>query len=353
MACYSTDGYYTAGLCEALLVNLDNYVSSGNVPAMKRSKTGYLDAILSPLNNAGTIATYPIQDGSKKRTVRVKYTTRATESAVSDTITLDCDADYYDDFKEEYVEADQEVSISFGIKEDAVKDVCEGINDLTDLFIMNKLDALSRKVNEKLLTLQATNFGKNYGNGGATTAKTVTVLKADGSPNTGGLQDIIQDYQESNEYVGTPMIVGNGNIAKHLNAIQSGCCNDAGVDLAGMLRISDLQGASYFQDTQATSVWGAQDFAVIAPGTVKFLQWNRYNGDMIKTGTDFSHTTFTDPRNGLVYDLKVFYDKCSEEWRFKISLSYGLFFIPADAWCDDDSLIGTNGTARYTGAQAS
>lgn len=363
MACYSSDGYYTAGICQAINAYLSDYVSQGNLPSAKRTKTGFLDAIMSPMNSTDSISMFSLNGGeganaSKKRTVRVQYHTRATESIVStssDTIT-DCTTDYFDDLKEVDVEAEYSVHAKWGIKADAVKDICYGdMSQMQNIFLFNKLDALVTAINRQLITVQSTNFGINYGNSPASTAaKTVTVLKADGSPYTGGLQTIIQDYEENNEYVGTPMIIGNGNIGKHLKAIASGCCNDAGVDLARMLQISDLAGASYFNDTQAlTSVLGAERFIVMAPGTTKFVGWNRYKGDAVRlNGETSSVYTIIDPISGIEFDFKVTYDVCTEEYVFQLYKNFNLFNIPADAWCDDDVRKGTNGTALYVGAQA-
>lgn len=362
MACYSSDGYYTAGICQALNAYLSDYVSQGNLPSAKRTKTGFLDAILSPLNGSDNIRMFSLNGGeganaSKKRTVRVQYHSRATESIVDeeDTIT-DCTATYFDDLKETDVEADLVVHAKWGIKADAVKDICYGdMAQIQNIFLMNKFDALVTQINKKLITAQSTNFGINYGNSPASaTAKTVTVLKADGSPYTGGLQTIIQDYEELNEYVGTPMIIGNGNIGKHLKAIASGCCNDQGVDLARMLQISDLAGVSYFNDTQGlTSVLGAERFIVMAPGTTKFVGWNRYKGDAVRLNGEVSSTyTLIDPLSGIEFDFKVTYDSCTEEYVFQLYKNFNLFNIPSDAWCTDDARKGTNGTALYIGAQA-
>lgn len=362
--CYSSDGYYTAGICQALDAYLSDYVSAGNLPSAKRTKTGFLDAIMSPLNGTDSIQMFSLNGGeganlSKKRTVRVQYHTRATESIVSDssdTIT-DCTTDYYDDLKEVDVEAQYSVHAKWGIKADAVKDICYGdMAQLQNIFIMNKMDALVSAINKQLITVQSTNFGINYGNDPASAAaKSVTVLKADGSPNTAGLQEIIQDYQELNEYVGTPFIIGNGNIGKHLKAVASGCCNDQGVDLARMLQISDLAGAAYFQDVQGlNAVLGAEKFIVMAPGTTKFVGWNRYKGDAVRLNGETSSTyTLIDPISGIEFDFKVTYDVCTEEYVFQLYKNFNLFNIPADAWCADDSRIGTNGTALYTGVQAS
>lgn len=345
---YNSTGIYSAGLCESILTSLDEYAKINN-PATLRTPIGFLEGITSPLNKVGGVELVPIQQGSKKRTVRVKWMTRATEDMVSDVATNGCETELYDDFQEEDIEVTLFSEISWGLDQSAITAICESNSEMVAKTMALKFDAISKNINKKLLAKLAANFGENKRTG-LTTATDVEMLTATSAASQEGIQDLISDYQEYNQFMGTPILVGSGNVAKALSTIATGCCNQEGVDI---LQLSNTLGFSYFKDYTIQSVLGANQFAILAPDTTHFVEWNKYVGDNDKTVGSTSMTTIRDPRNGILYDMKVHYDECEEQWVLTLSKQYDLFQTPVAAFDPADELYGVNGSLRYTATKAS
>lgn len=344
---YNSNGAYTAGLCEAILASLSNHTGVNN-PMTRRTPVGYVEALISPFNLGG-VEVYPVQDGAKQRQVRVKYMTRTTEDGLSDTRSEDCSFDYYDDFVETNVDLDEYVERTWALDKYQMKDICENPNEMVAMTLQTKIDAVVKNINKRLLAKQAANFGVNIRVGDAN-ATNVEVLTTTSAAAQGGIQDLVQDYTEYNQYEGTPILVGSGNIARALSTIETGCCNQEGVD---MLALTNTLGFSYFLDTTIQGVLGANQFAIIAPGTTQFIGWDEYVGTGITTFPTSSTTTIVDPRTGMTLDFKVVYDECKEKWFLKLSKHFDLFTLPADSMEADDELYGATGTLRYTATQAS
>ncbi len=344
---YNSNGSYTAGLCEAILTSLGNHTGVNN-PMTRRTPVGYLESLISPFNLGG-VEVYPVQDGAKQRQVRVKYMTRATEDGVSDTRSDDCSFDYFDDFVEENVNIQEYAEWVWALDKYQMKDICENPDQMVAMTLQTKIDSLVKNINKRLLAKQAAAFGTNIRTGDAN-ATNVEVLTATSAASQEGIQDLVQDYTEYNQYNGTPILVGSGNIARALSTIETGCCNQEGVD---MLALTNTLGFSYFLDTTIQGVLGANQFAIIAPGTTHFIGWDEYKGDSVTTFPTSSTTTIVDPRTGMTLDFKVVYDECKEKWFLKLSKHFDLFTLPVDSSEADDELYGTTGTLRYTATKAS
>lgn len=345
---YNNKGSYTAGLCEAILTSLSQH-SGANNPMTKRTPVGYVESLISPFNFADGVQVIPVQVGTKLRQVRIKYMTRATEDIISDTRSEDCTFDYYDDFVEETVTLQEYAEVVWALDKYDMRDICESPDEMVSMTLQNKIDALIKNINKRLLAKQALNFGTNIRTGSAA-ATDVQVLTSTSAADQVGLQDLIQDYTEYNQYAGTPILVGSGNIARALATIETGCCNQEGVD---MLALSNTLGFSYFLDTTIQGVLGSNQFAILAPGTTHFLGWNEYEGYNVTNYPTSSTTTIVDPRTGLDLDFKLVYDDCKEKWFLKLSKHFDLFTQPADAMDASDELYGTTGTLRYTATKAS
>ena len=345
---YSSNGVYTEGLCEAILTSLSQFTGENN-PATNRTPVGFVESLISDANMTGAIQKLPVQDGSKQKRVRVKYMTRATEDIVSDTRSTDCTFDYYDDFVETDVDLELYSEVTWAIDKYQMKDICEGRDEMVAMTVQNKIDALMQNINKRLLARQAANFGVNIRTG-ASTATDVEVLTSTSAANQEGFQDIVQDYQEYNLFKGTPILVGSGNIARAFATIETGCCNQEGVDI---LALTNTLGFSYYLDTTLQASLGSNQFVVYAPGSTHLVEWNEYLGENITTYPTSSTTTIVDPRSGMLLDLKVVYDECKEKWFFKLSKHFDLFNTPVDAYDAADPLYGINGTLRYTATKAS
>lgn len=352
MAGYNSDGVFTAAICENLLIGLDQVTKNENLPSARRSYLGYLEALRSSLNTSGVeITPIPVQDGTKHKIVRIAYNQRVIENEVDAQESTDCTPPRYPDFIETTFDVDKFAQYEFGLSQRQATLICQGGNndELINRFIMQAFDAINRKINRTILTTQTSGFGFNYGNtpGSATTKSINVLVGSTGAPLATGIQTLKQDYYEKNQYAGTPLVIGAGNIMKYYDTIATGCCNQDGVD---MMAYAGKYGAAFFLDTLVESVVGTNQFIVLAPGMLQFVPFLRYvDYNAGQMGTAFN-TTITDPRTGMVYDMKVDVDGCNEKYYVRISLNYGLWIQPTDTFHQDDPLYRTNGSTRYTAA---
>ena len=339
---YNSTGVFTAGKCLNELMELQS--TSGMNAAKKRSKLGYLEAINSPLN-IGMQSQIPVQNGSKKRVVELRWRQRTIETQVFTSESGSCTSDNYPDFNSELFEVDKYVEYKFALNTKEFKEVCEGRGKFIQDSLENSYDAIARVINKESLTEQATEFGINLRTG-VSTATTVDVFPAaTGAPNAAALQTLMADFEVENEMSGTPIWIGAGNIYKYWKTLEQACCNDAGIN---MLDLSNSLGYAPFTDTTMKQVLNTDEFIVLEQGSVQFVPFNDYVGeDVTSAGDSVARGTITDSKTGITYDIKVLQDDCSDDWVVKLSLHYGIFFQPLSAYQFDDPLYGTRGSLLY------
>lgn len=344
---YNSTGAFTAGKCLNNLINLESIKGDNFYATKKRSKIGYLEAITSPLNTMG-MEQLPIQEGTKERVVEVRWNQRAISSQVNESDDGSCDTDEFPDFNSTIFTITKYVDTKFALNFKEFKQVCMGRSEFWQKIINARFDALAKTINGAILAEQLTNFGVNHATGSSAT-KSVTVFPAaTGAPNASALQELMSDYEVENEFVGSPMIIGAGNIYKYWKTLEAGCCNDAGVN---MMDLTNSLGWSPFIDKQVDTIIGANQFVMMEPHSVQFVPFNDYVGeDATEAGSSVARGTVTDPKTGIEYDIKVLQDDCSDKWNVIISLHYDIFFTPLSQYQVDDPLYGSNGTLRYTAA---
>jgi hypothetical protein len=343
---YNSDGVFTAGTCLDKIQQLADIRGDQFSPMMKRSKLGYLEGLTSPLNMQGAQITP--QEGSKNRTVLVRWRQRTIQSRVDSTRSGTCTSTDYPDFNEEYVSLSKDIEYKFALNTSEFKKVCEGRSKFLEDTLALSFDAMARDINQALLTEQLTNFGINIATGDSDSQSITVFPAATGAPNASALQTLLADYDLDNEFTGSPMIIGGGNIYRFWKTLEQSCCNDGGVN---MLELSNSIGYSPFADTMVDGVIGANEFIVMEPTSTQFLTFNDYVGeDVTSSGTSVARGTVRDPKTGILYDIKVLQDDCSDDWVVKLNLTYDIWYQPLDTYHFDDHLYGTNGTLRYTAA---
>lgn len=340
---YNSTGTFSAGICVERLLGLADIKGDFNNPLFKRSPLGYVEALTSPLNRTGV--SIEKQDGAKEKTVRIKWMQRDIQTQVRQAKPSTCSEGDYADFEEETVTVSNYAYRSMKFKTAEIKKICEGRTDFMSMRLRAAFDAITREINETILTDQALNFGTNIRTG-LTTASDLTVFPAaTGAPNARPLQILKNDYNVRNQFVGNMMLIGAGNIYDYWTTLESSCCNDGGVD---MLALSNRLGWSPFIDTQIETVLGTNHFMVMEPGAAQLITFNEYVGeDATEAGDSVQRRTIVDPRTGITYDLKVLQDDCSDDWTIIIGVNYDIWFTPITQYHWDDPLYGTRGTLRY------
>jgi len=347
---YNSTGAFTAGKCLNALKKLSEIKGGQFSAAKKRSKLGYLEAINSPLNMSGQMQ-LPVQQGSKRRIVEIRWRQRAIESQIEETLSGTCTSTDFPDFNSELFEVTKNVERKFALNSTEFKLVCEGRSEFINETIELTYDAMARKINSALLTEQLTNFGINIASGSSASTSVTVFPAATGAPNAAALQTLMAEYDLDNEMVGNPIWIGGGNIYRFWKTLQQACCNDGGVN---MLDLSNSLGYAPFADTMVDSVIGSNQFIVMEPQSVQFVPFNDYVGeDATSSGTSVARGTITDSKTGITYDIKVLQDDCADNWVVILRLNYDIFFQPGEAFHADDHLFGTNGTLRYTAAASS
>ena len=345
MAGYNSNGTFTAGTCVELLRDLTDIDGNFASPFLQRSPLGGIEFLMSSLNTEGT-EIIPVQQGDKRKTVRIKYRNRTIESQIREDDNALCTIDDYPDYNDTLFDVTKKVTHTFGLNEDEVALLCEGQGQFIADTLAGEFDAFARKINREYLETQNVNFGINVATG-STASQSVGVFDATtGAPNARALQILLNDYSFSNEASGRPHIIAGRRIGDFLTTIANGCCNDGGVNI---LDFANSLGAFRWNDVMIDSVLPADgQFVVMQAGRTQFVPVTKYVGERTSQQATFSRGTITDPRTGITYNLKVEFDTCDEVWAVTISLDYDFWFQPDDAFQVDDPLHGVNGTWNYT-----
>lgn len=335
---------FTEGLCPNIQQKLINIHRDG-APALQRTPVGYIDAILSPENTSG-FEKIQTNDGSgKRRIVTITYFQRGIPTDTTSDPSLFCTADIEPAPFEVEIEAENWLSLkALVFNEEEMRKIC----DPDDMWIANimdaYLDALAVQLDVEALTLQAANFG-NFIDG---TNTVHTIYPLDDNLNAQPVAEalMLREYQDINGK-GTPLVVAAGNMDIYGRLVNIGCCNTGGVD------VSKGSAYNYYYDRNVGAAFGDNnDFAVLQPGAVQLVTWNRFVGPYAKKSMEWEKSTLTDPKTGITYDMIVHYEPCAgdaAEGRYIINLGlyYNVYFMPADAYQAGDELFGVNGTLYF------
>lgn len=364
------------GFCPALLLDI-NDVAGSNAPDRRLHIAGFLamlfccqDSLASPLQ-VGT-------EGGHRRGLTVKYRPRPLPSLVQSTD--DCDIDAIPAYNEWNVPALTHKQISFFLADETVRQYCIDASRMREFpgtprtrvmdevygLFLTYANTLMKAINQDLVARQATEFGINV----TTNDDGGSIININNTPGSSfnlsnGIIQIMRDIQE-NEICGNPCIVGGGLFAAYDQAQAIMCCNQAGLDMsrAGLPR--------FFFDKDTQSIWGSNSIGLFAPGSVKFISWDKYVGEAFtgQKGTSF-FTNIGMPVNefgcnleeclrDLRLDVQLKYIDCPQNvningvstpvgrgWQVIISKDYTLWTQPDTGFASGDSLFGTNGTLKY------
>lgn len=333
------------GYCEAILLGLEE-VAKNNDTQFKLTPIGFTEYLNDPANASVEIKGYDKGDGHQVD-VRVRYLQRST---VADTLTSrDCSQAPHQPYKEALVNISGFRQISIGLDLAEVRRYCDAASTMvktgspaTPLMaehvkrIMNSMNGIRVAMNKDLLTLMASNFSPKPGS--ASTAKDVTLLGKHGAGATArqapiwdGFNDIMMDYDGA-ELLDNPFIVGFGNFNRFNTALGYACCND----LVDMSQLSPKY--NYFKDLTADSVWGANNFGVFAPGVVQLITFNENRGTFSGQHGASEYGVLPDPKiPGLLWDFQLDFDTCAKKYNLLVSLKFGLWTVPSDAYKSGDS----------------
>lgn len=362
-----------SGFCPALLLDI-NDIAGGNAPDRRLQIAGFLSMLFCCQDSLANIIQLPTQ-GGHRTSATVKYRPRPLPSLVQSTD--DCDIDAIPAYLEWNIPALTHKQISFFLPDEQVRQYCIDASRMREFgrtrvmdevygLFLTYANTLMKAVNQDLVAKQATEFGVNV----STNDDGGSIINISNSPGTSfnlsnGIIQIMRDMQE-NEICGEPCIVGGGLFAAYDKAQALLCCNQAGLDMsrAGLPR--------FFFDKDTQSIWGANSIGVFAPGSIKFISWDKYVGEAWsgQKGTSyFVNVGFPVNEfgcnldqclNDLRLDVQLKYIDCPQNvningvstpvgrgWQVIISKDYALWTQPDTGFAVGDSLAGTNGTLKY------
>ena len=153
-------------------------------------------------------------------------------------------------------------------------------------------------------------------------------------PRTRALANIQDEFDQAG-LGGLPNLIGAGEVNKWAHMIGFGTPNSAGQDV-GMM----APGFNFFYDRFVEGIFGPNEFLVLSPGAAQLLTWNRLVGTYAKANDVFEHGTIVDPFTGIRFDIKIYYNPCTEKYYIKLQQNWELFVIPdeGDASCADHYL---------------
>ena len=325
--------------------------------ALKRTTTGFLDAVRDPAVNGGGGIRIDRGNG-KTRTQKVQYMPKAEKTILSSR-PADCEYTEQDGYETDTVELSLYTGTGFLVDEVYVQQIEEGGAEYIRDSLMRLFDDLARDVNSKAQTAAATGFGVNQATG-LTTVRTIDILNAsaDNATLVSGWYDFKNaDLMQSNYAEGPFVVVAQGNFDRFVTNQQWACCNDSGFDLARL----GANGINYFRDQQVEDTLGANQAFVWEPGAVQWLTFHKYAhqrgaASVFQDGTAYgayqeaggnAKGVIMDPRSGLVYDFIVKQDACGDKYQIGLEMCFDVWTAPTDQVYSGDKLDGTNGLFRY------
>jgi hypothetical protein len=231
--------------------------------------------------------------------------------------------------------------------------------------IMSAAEALLGDLDNDLLTQLSVGYNPAESTSGTTSVnipQTVTSLPLNSAINT-----ILTDYQVNQNY-GKPQIIGGaGNFLKFMNFQPFKSFNQAGENTA-----LEPTAWDFYYDDIATTTYGINDIVVIAPGTVRLVEFNKFTGPYagLKGTSWFGHIVLPIQMTGnkvanVGFDYQLRYLDCpsttaltdtyygtslavNRGYELILSKTCGLYQVPTNSYRATDPLNNSNGTVRYT-----
>lgn len=333
-------------------------ISNGAAGEGKRTKVGFVNSLMSPINTMSSQAVMIDKGNGKRGSVLVQYTPRQVEGAVTQTLSNDCDSTQEPALQETEYDITLASEYKFTIDEDYVALICEGQSSWINRSINAGFDALARDVNSQLIAAAAAGFGINPAQGDAL-VRAVQLL--DGANDDAILNGNWLDFRDSdiddfNLFHSNPIIVGQGVFSKFNLLNKMACCNDNGQDVA---ELTAQAGYSFFKDQMMNTELGTNEVIVYEPGALQLLSYHKYiqrvsDGIRNNPGAYFAYDVsdgeargvIRDPVTGLTYDIKIV-KQCDDKYTFILNFNYDLFIQPTDMYLATDPLDGANGLLYY------
>lgn len=367
------------GFCPSILLDI-NDVAGSNAPNRKLQIAGFLSMLFCCQDSSASVLNQPY-DGGHRRTATVKYRPRPLTSVVQSED--DCDINAIPAYSEWNVPSVGHKQVSFFLADETVRQYCQDASNLRTLgrtrvmdevygLFLDYANTLMKAINQDLVAQMATEFGENASNGDD--GGTLINFNVNGDTNVlnNGIIQMMRDIQE-NEFCGAPCLVGGGLWSAQMMAQALACCNAAGINYSGAAL------PNFFFDKDTQNIWGANSAGLFAPGSVKFISYDKYVGPawsdykgqswFMNIGLPVNEfgCNLDQCLSDLRFDVQIKYKDCPDStstvngtptalgrgWQVIISKDYALWVQPTTGYQAGDSLADTNGTIKYFASNTS
>lgn len=331
--------YQSTPLCLALQKNIEEISTLDNI-IYARPKTGLLDSLLAQGEGMGFL----VSDKGPYTAIEIKYTQR-DESTVSEVFQA-CPTGVQTDTKLVTVLPNLHATQSFSFSVDELNAICKSPEEIQGKRILDCINAINKKVNEKLITLFWAAVGNYYGGTVNSGTTPITVDLVSGTPlavQYPEMYKILDEFDMISNGAGRPILVGAKELKQYVAMANLGCCNAQGLD------ITKSNGEfAFFADYQVDTVIndGDEHYLGYIPGALQLITTNRYRPPFSVMSETQQQGTLTDPNTGLVYDMFMKMD--CEVWTVTLSMWYNLYIQPDDIYTGVHDLNGVNQLLNFT-----
>ncbi len=306
----------------------------------------FFEFVNSPINNIG-LSQEVAPGGGKIRNVRLTYTPRQLESAVTGNVANPkCDVDNFigDRYTDYTLDTDENYGIGFSMTAQELEAACIA----NETYFVRRLNDLVDAIDRKLATVHTQDLASLVGNwptnvttNGSGEFQVATLTEA-GLYNPTTVGDIDFALQKAGFCAETFIVSGNDLAAYYRNGNAAGCCSNQGIDVSG---IFTAYGKAIAYDRRIEQVFGTDDAIAIQAGALTLLTYTRspWKAGMplpYRDAGNYISTVIVSPRTGIPMDLTVS-DNCGQ---VSVSLvaTTKLVALPMDLYQQGDFMEGVN-----------
>lgn len=309
----------------------------------------FFEFINSPINNLG-LSQDVAPGGGKKRTVRLTYTPRQLESAVTENVTNPtCTSSNFigDRFTDYEIDTDDNVGIDFSMTAAELEAACMS----NEMYFANRLLDLVDAVDRKLATIRTQDLAAYVGKWSSNVTvngsnefevQTLTSSKDYFPKGVGDIDFALQKSGFNNTFI----FAGNDLATYYRNGYAAGCCSVQGLDVSGLF---NTFGKAVAYDRRIETVFGTSKAVAIAAGAATLLTYTRspWKAGLplpYRDAGNYISAVITSPRTGIPMDLTVS-DNCGTV-SVQLVATTKLVSLPLDMYQQGDFMEGVNYIAK-------
>lgn len=332
--------------CPNLQNTLDEAFTKRNISTITEPIM-FTEFILSNANTDGILQEQINPGRGKRRTVELIYSPRIPKDQITNDCTKVCTStNTLGDRTEVYEIGDDCVEFNWEIPLNLLRDRCQDDGAWLGDKVIQVMNGLLRRLEEKNIQQAATLFGGFAVGEGDVVAdvKTVQTKNAAGDPDIDFISEIAFASMNAG-FKGTPFVFGWNEIFKAFRKLQATCCADSGLDLAEMAR---REGIAFLPSVEVNVTLPDDNFFVLDAGALQLLTYNEFMGpEGIRVVDDGAYVqgVLVHPTLGIPFDW-IFSNNCGVI-SAQLKLSTKLVGMPDDMFCVGDRLDGVTYVQEY------